>query len=162
VPIEYAIGQGRMGQTYVLEHEGKFYESPVSFYKEIKGLDFTTGSSREVPTSLVEAFGRVMSNHEVVSCFSCQSNGASSGGQLQLEKLAHGVRCESCHGPGAPHIEAVKAGEPGYKSVFNPGRLGGDEQTQQFCAQGLHVLPYAQSGNKSSALQVHRPLYSDS
>jgi hypothetical protein len=28
----------------------------------------------------------------------------------------------------------VKAGEPGYKSVFNPGRLGSDEQTQQFCA----------------------------
>ena len=134
VPIEYAVGQGRMGQTYVLQHDGKFYESRMSYYKEIKGLDFTIGSPRGVPTSLDEAFGRVLSNNEVVSCFSCHSNGATSGGKLQLEKLAHGIRCESCHGPGAPHIEAVKAGEPGYKSVFNPGRLGGDEQTQQFCA----------------------------
>ena len=46
VPIEYALGQGRMGQTYVLQHDGKFYESRISFYKEIKGLDFTIGSPR--------------------------------------------------------------------------------------------------------------------
>jgi hypothetical protein len=137
VPIEYALGQGRMGQTYVLQHDGKFYESRISFYKEIKGLDFTIGSPRRVPASLDEAFGRVLTTQEVVSCFSCHSTGAISGQTLQLEKLAHGVRCEGCHGPGGPHIAEVKAGEPGYKSVFNPGRLGGDEQTQQFCA-GCH------------------------
>jgi hypothetical protein len=134
VPIEYAFGQGRMGQTYVLRHNGNFYESRVSFYNETKGLDFTIGSPRGVPSSLEEAFGRLISANEVVSCFSCHSNGAISGGKIQLENLAHGVRCESCHGPGAPHVAAVKAGEPGYKSVFSPGRLSGDEQSQQFCA----------------------------
>jgi hypothetical protein len=133
-PIEYAVGQGRMGQTYVLQKDGRFYESRMSFYKETKGLDFTIGSPRGVPASLDEAFGRPLETNEVVSCFSCHSNGATSGQKLQLDKLAHGIRCESCHGPGAAHVAAVKAGEPGYKSIFNPGRLGGDEQTQQFCA----------------------------
>jgi hypothetical protein len=135
VPIHYAVGQGRMGQTYVLERDGKFYESRMSFYNETKGLDFTIGSPRGIPTSLEEAFGRLLSNNEVISCFSCHSNNAVAGQKLQLEKLAHGIRCESCHGPGAAHVAAVKAGEPGYKSVFNPGLLSGDEQTQQFCAQ---------------------------
>jgi len=134
VPIHYAVGQGRMGQTYVLERDGKYYESRMSFYNETKGLDFTIGSPRGVPASLEEAFGRLLSNNEVVSCFSCHAQNSSAGQQLQLEKLAHGVRCESCHGPGGPHVAAVRAGEPGYKSIFNPGRLGGDEQTQQFCA----------------------------
>ena len=134
VPIHYAVGQGRMGQTYVLERDGKFYESRMSFYNETKGLDFTIGSPRGIPTSLEEAFGRLLSNNEVISCFSCHSNNAAPGQKLQLEKLAHGIRCESCHGPGAAHLAAVKAGEPGYKSVFNPGRLSGDEQSQQFCA----------------------------
>jgi len=134
VPIEYAVGQGRMGQTYVLQREGKFYESRVSFYNDTKNLDFTIGSPRDVPPSLDEAFGRLLETSEVVSCFSCHSNGATAGQKLQLDKLAHGVGCESCHGPGAPHVASVKAGEPGYLSVFNPGRLGGDEQTQQFCA----------------------------
>ena len=134
VPIEYALGQGRMGQTYILQYKGNFYESRVSFYNETRGLDFTVGSSRNVPGSLEEAFGHLLSTQEVVSCFSCHSNGATTGQKLQLDKIMHGVRCENCHGPGAPHVAAVKAGEPGYKSIFNPGRLSGDEQTQQFCA----------------------------
>ena len=46
MPIVYAFGQGKMGQTYVLQHDGKFYESLVSFYAEPKALDFTIGASR--------------------------------------------------------------------------------------------------------------------
>src|SRR4051794_32367271 len=34
VPIQYAVGQGRMGQTYVLVRDGNFYESRMSFYNE--------------------------------------------------------------------------------------------------------------------------------
>src|SRR6266511_385882 len=70
-PIDHAFGQGRMGQTYLLQRDGNFYESRVSFYNETKGLDFTTGSPRTVPPSLDEAFGHLLSNSEVVSCFSC-------------------------------------------------------------------------------------------
>jgi len=134
VPIQYALGQGRMGQTYVLQYNGGFYESRISFYNETKGLDFTVGSPRDIPKSLEEAFGHLLSSTEVVSCFSCHSIGATSGQNLQLDKLVHGVRCESCHGPGGPHVAAVKTCELGYKSTFNPGRLSGDEQSQQFCA----------------------------
>jgi hypothetical protein len=134
VPIPFAFGQGKMGQTYVLEREGKLYESLVSFYAQTKGLDFTIGAPRGVPPSLNDAFGRLLPANEIRSCFSCHSNNATSGSQLQLEKLTHGVRCETCHGPGKEHLAAVKAGEPGYKSIFNPGRLSGDELTQQFCA----------------------------
>ncbi len=133
-PIDYAVGQGRMGQTYVLQREGNFYESRVSFYDETKGLDFTIGSPRGIPATLDEAFGRLLSMNEVISCFSCHSNGAISGQKLQLEKLAHGVRCESCHGPGGSHVAAVKAGETGAKLIFNPARLSGDQLSQEFCA----------------------------
>ncbi len=134
VPIAYAFGQGRMGQTYVLQREGKFYESLVSFYNEPKSLDFTIGAPRTVPQSLNQAFGRLLSDNEVTSCFSCHSTGAISGQQVRLDKLVHGVRCEACHGPGGQHVVAIKAGEPGSKLIFNPGRLSGDELTQEFCA----------------------------
>jgi Cytochrome c554 and c-prime len=132
--ILYAFGEGKMGQTYMLQHQGKFYESLVSFYKEPKGLDFTIGAPRVVPKLLTDAVGRALSANEVSSCFSCHATGAVIGGQLRLENFVHGVRCESCHGPGGGHVAAVKAGEPGAMGIFNPGLLSGDELTQQFCA----------------------------
>ena len=82
VPIQYALGQGRMGQTYVLEHEGKFYESRMSFYNETKALDFTVGSPRGVPATLTEAFGRELQQTELVSCFGCHSSYATTGQKL--------------------------------------------------------------------------------
>lgn len=133
-PIVYAFGQGKMGQTYVLEREGKFYESLVSFYSKTKGLDFTTGAARTVPASLTDAVGRLMAPNEVATCFSCHSTGAVvSGSQLRLDKLAHGIRCEGCHGPGGQHIAAVKKGDLPSRSIYNPGLLGGDELSQHFC-----------------------------
>jgi Zn finger protein HypA/HybF involved in hydrogenase expression len=135
LPIIYAFGQGKMGQTYVLQRDGKFYESLVSFYNEPKALDFTIGAPRTVPASLTEAVGRLLSRNEVANCFSCHALGAVvAGSQLRLETFAHGVRCESCHGPGGQHITAVKNGESPAKSIYNPKLLGGDELTQQFCA----------------------------
>ncbi|HJP94917.1 MAG TPA: multiheme c-type cytochrome [Pyrinomonadaceae bacterium] len=135
LPIIYAFGQGKMGQTYVLEREGKFYESLVSFYSEPKGLDFTTGAARTVPPSLNDAVGRLLSGNEVSNCFSCHATGAVvSGSKLQLDKFTHGVHCEACHGPGGSHVAAIKQGESGASLIFNPGRLSGDVLTQQFCA----------------------------
>ena len=65
-PIVYAFGQGKMGQTYVLERDGKYYESLVSFYSESKALDFTIGAPRGVPASLTDAVGRLLSANEVI------------------------------------------------------------------------------------------------
>jgi cytochrome c554/c'-like protein len=134
LPILFAFGQGKAGQTYVLQYENEFYESRVSYYNEIKGLDFTIGSPRTVPASLKEALGRQLSKNDTLKCFNCHATGAVSGGQLQLDKMAPGVRCEACHGPGGAHAAAGKAGEPNAGLIFNPARLSGDELSQDFCA----------------------------
>jgi hypothetical protein len=138
LPIVYAFGQGKMGQTYVFERDGKYFESMVSFYAESKSLDFTIGAPRGVPASLTDAVGRLLSANEVNNCFGCHATGAVvTGSQLRLDKFAHGIRCEACHGPGGRHIAAVKAGDTPAKSIYNPGLLDGDELTQHFCA-GCH------------------------
>jgi len=134
LPIQFAFGQGKAGQTYVLQYEGAYFESLVSYYDELKGLDFTIGAPRGVPTSLLGALGRRLSKSETLNCFRCHSTGGINGDQLQLEKLTPGIRCEACHGPGAEHIAAGKAARPGAKLIFNPARLSGDELTQEFCA----------------------------
>jgi mono/diheme cytochrome c family protein len=133
LPILYAFGEGKAGQTYILQYEGGLYESLVSFYNEISGLDFTIGAARGVPPSLKQALGRRLSDNEVSNCFSCHSTGGVSGGQLHLDRLTPGIRCEACHGPGGQHAAAGKAGEPNATLIFNPGRLSGDELSQDFC-----------------------------
>ena len=134
LPILYAFGQGKAGQTYLLQHDGAFYEGRVSFYQEIKGLDFTIGQPRAAPASLREALGRRLSRVETLNCFNCHATGAVSGGQFHPDKLTPGVRCEACHGPGGDHVAANKAGRPGAGLIFNPAQLSGDELTQDFCA----------------------------
>ena len=87
LPIHYAFGEGKMGQTYVLQHEGKFYESLVSFYNETKGLDFTIGAPQLEPTSLNDAIGRVLTPNEVSNCFGCHATGAVVGHNCDWKSL---------------------------------------------------------------------------
>ncbi len=132
-PILYAFGQGKAGQTYVFRHNDSFYESRVSFYKELKGLDWTMGYQTSLPSSLDEAPGRAMSADEARDCFTCHTTGAISGLQLQLDRLIPGVTCEACHGPGGEHASAMEAKRFKDKRIFNPGNMGADEMSQEFC-----------------------------
>jgi hypothetical protein len=134
LPILYAFGQGKAGQTYVLQYEGAFYESLVSYYNEIKGLDFTIGAARTVPESLRGAIGRRLPENEVSNCFSCHSTGGIVAGKLDLEKMTPGIRCEACHGPGGRHVETALKKEASADLIYNPGGLSGDQLTQDFCA----------------------------
>ena len=134
LPILYAFGQGKAGQTYILQYEGGLYEGLVSFYTEIGGLDFTIGTPRTVPQSLRQALGRRLSENETLDCFGCHSTGGINGRQISLDKMTPGIRCEACHGPGGQHVAASRAGEPAARLIFNPARLSGDELSQGFCA----------------------------
>lgn len=111
IPLLYCFGQGKAGQTYVYEYSGAMYESRLSFYKEISGLDITLGHANNIPKTLVEAAGRQISVDETQRCFGCHTTGAVRGSRLQLDHYFPGVSCESCHGPGAQHVAAIKAGE---------------------------------------------------
>ena len=132
-PILFSFGQGRAGQTYIMRHGGEYYESRVSFYQNVAGLDLTIGYHNTGPRNLSEALGRRLTRDEVNQCFSCHSTNAVSNSSLNLERLIPGVTCESCHGPGGGHVTAGRASRPNRQLIFNPGTLGGDEISQEFC-----------------------------
>ena len=104
-PIRYAFGQGAAGQTYAFQRNDRWYESRVSFYQKIKGLDLTMGALGIKPNNLSEAAGRVMDSEDVAQCFGCHTTGAVKGLQVDFAKMIPGVQCESCHGPASPHAE---------------------------------------------------------
>jgi Cytochrome c554 and c-prime len=123
--VGWAFGLGHKGQTYIYEREGEFYESRLSFYKTLQGLDVTTGDINDQPDDLKSAMGRWLGAGEAQRCFGCHATGASVAGHLDTAHLTPGVQCESCHGPGAQHVTAMKSGkiEQGRRAIFNPSQL---------------------------------------
>ena len=105
-PLLWAFGRGQAGQTYVFERDGALYESRVSFYSALGGLDLTIGAQHSQAMGIDEAAGRRMDSTGARDCFGCHSSGGVTGGRLHLESMAPGVGCESCHGSAAQHVAA--------------------------------------------------------
>ncbi len=134
VPIGWAFGLGEAGQTYVFERDGIFYESRVSFYKAINGLDLTMGARAAEPQDLTQAAGREMIRNEVAECFGCHTTGAIHGSTVHFEDLQAGVLCENCHPQAAAHVAALKAGDA--KAAAMPHLAGmTTEESSEFCGR---------------------------
>jgi Cytochrome c554 and c-prime len=160
-PIPYSFGLGRVGQTYLFRHNGALYESRVTYYESLRGLDFTGGQQQMVSTTVEEALGRRLSAEDARACFACHAPSAVSGSELQLEQFTPGVTCESCHGPGEKHIAAIKAGQFDDAQIFNPGQLDGISLSQEFCGTchrgfGQVMLLPAQGGANNIRFQPYR------
>ncbi len=101
--IRWAIGQGEAGQTWVLERDGKLWESRASYYARVAGLGPTIGAPAGEPKSLEEAMGRKLAARDTFECFSCHSAPTPESAQTArgtlawTETLKTGVQCESCH-----------------------------------------------------------------
>ncbi len=131
--VLYAFGNAHIGQTYVFRHNGKLYESRVSYYRAIDGLDWTIGDALNPPPSLEEAAGRDITGDEARNCFSCHGTAATVDNQLRIEKLITGVTCEACHGPASRHVAAMKSEAGDNLYIFNPRTLDPEALSQEFC-----------------------------
>ncbi len=122
LPIRWTFGKG--AQTWVFERDGVYYESLVSYYPSIDGLEVTTGDSELLPKTLDEAVGRKLGNMEVKDCFRCHSSRSVTMGKLNLDSLEEGVTCEHCHQGANTHLIAIRGKWRGEFNVrFQPYRL---------------------------------------
>jgi hypothetical protein len=160
-PVLYCFGQGHVGQTFLFRHNNLLYETRVSYFEKLRGLDLTIGHRPNVPASLEDALGRAIAGEEPQQCFGCHTTGAVQGRELKLDQLSPGVGCEACHGPGEKHLVAVKAKRFDEPQIFNPGGLGGHELSQSFCGtchtsfEQAMLLP-GQSGINNIRFQPYR------
>jgi Cytochrome c554 and c-prime len=131
-PVVATFGQGEAGQTYLLQHKGSYYESRLSFFRDVQSLDLTLGHSTSVPPSLESSLGKKLTSDEVTLCFACHSTGSVSGKTLRLDHMIPGITCEGCHGPGREHLAAIESGRLKQLAIFNPGKLPADDLVD-FC-----------------------------
>ena len=138
MPIRWTMGaSSALGQTYILEKDGKLYESRMSWFKELNSLGPTLGGHTTHPADLEEAAGRLMSQDDKLRCFGCHATDAASGRQLTLDKMTPGVQCGHCHEATEAHVEGMARGS-GKPAV--PAGLAGlhdlsAEEASNFCGR---------------------------
>ena len=135
VPIGWAFGLGSAGQTYVFERDGYFYESRVSYFEAVNGLDLTMGAANIHPKTIDEAAGRKMEGVAARECFACHATNAVDKNRMTLDRMEAGVRCERCHVGAEQHAAAIKAGDA--KAAMAIPRLSklDTEEMSNFCGQ---------------------------
>lgn len=138
MPIRWVLGaSSALGQTYILEKDGKFYESRMSWFRELNALGPTLGRHASHPADLNEAAGRLLGQDEMLRCFRCHATNAVSGQQLTLDKMTPGVQCSHCHQATEAHVAALAPGSG--KPVVPPGLADlhdmSAEQASNFCGR---------------------------
>jgi len=124
--LNWVFGDRQFGDTFLYQQNGIYFESRVSYYRALNGLDLTTGRTRFTPSRIETALGRRMSPDEPPLCFGCHSTASSTDSQFRPERLIPGVSCEACHGPGAQHVVQMSLEQDARTStlIFNPASLG--------------------------------------
>lgn len=123
-PIAFTIGSGTRGRSYVLVRDGRFYQSPVSWYAAEAKWDLSPGYRPEGH----QRFGREITDR-CLRCH-CGQPGDIVGGTAEVPVYAEpyvkefGISCERCHGPGEAHIEFHRGSEKsGSDPIVNPEKL---------------------------------------
>jgi Flp pilus assembly protein TadD len=119
--VEFAIGSGRRGRTYLIHRNGYLFQSLLSWYAQKGVWDFTPGFE------LAEHFERPAR----LSCLFCHSNRVEPVPHTVNHYRpplfrGHAIGCERCHGPGELHVRLREGGEgqPGLDpTIVNPRRL---------------------------------------
>ena len=131
VPVEYAVGSGKRGRGYLIDHDGFLFQSSISWYSDRRAW----GLSPEYPTEHHPRFERRVTG----SCLTCHT-GLPNFIRDEADRfeqprfLEEAIGCERCHGPGRKHVAARESGEAANDPIVNPVRLEVDRR-EAVCAQ---------------------------
>jgi hypothetical protein len=122
----WAIGDGVKGQTFILSYLGTLFESQLSYFPSIGGLDITPEHPRTPPEFLEAALGAPQTELAAQQCFACHTTASSVRQHFDPDHATPGVTCEACHGPGAQHVKAIEAKQlkTAAEAILDPGSFG--------------------------------------
>ncbi len=128
VSLAWSFGLGHVGQSYLFQRNGVWYEARASYFPTLNMLGFTPGRALDEPRDVADAMGRPLDPREMSRCFLCHATGVVEKPIAGQADFTSGISCEACHGPGAKHVAAKRAeklqqgevsGADGGKLVFN-------------------------------------------
>ncbi len=129
--LEWFVGSGRVGRSYVSSLDGFLFQAPVSYYSRGAKWDLSPGYQQHQFIHLTRAVG--------AGCLQCHASRLQpvAGTQNRFMTppfLERGVSCERCHGPGKNHVAAMSSGTRKGNEMVNPAKLEAASR-DSVCAQ---------------------------
>ncbi len=120
VAVDYAIGSGQRGISFISDQGGAMYQSPLTWYAHGERWDLSPGYHPGQHQRFERRIGQ--------GCLNChvgRTETKSGGGELFASPpfVETGLGCERCHGPGAEHIAKHREQRPTPETIVNPRRL---------------------------------------
>lgn len=170
--IDYFVGSGNHGRSYLIDIAGRLFQSPASWYTAQKKWDLSPGfdTGREID------FDRPIT----AECLFCHS-GQPRPQPFTLNTYrrpafaAEAIHCERCHGPSDRHVAKPSAGNivnpaklpprlrdavceqchlGGEARILNPGRQAGDFQPGEPLEDTLSVYVAKRRNGTGAPLKV--------
>lgn len=108
--MDWVFGTGELGRTFVYQQDQRWFESQLSWYRNIDALYLTTGHKAQASATLQEALGTRLEPEDAQSCFACHTTHSSDRGRFDPANAAGDLGCEACHGPGLAHVRRMRDG----------------------------------------------------
>lgn len=139
--LDYFVGAGLAGRSYLSAIDGFLYQAPVSYYSSQRRWDISPGFEKQDRLSLTRAVEP--------ACLRCHSSRlqplpGTANGYGNPPFLEGGVSCERCHGPGEGHIAEIKTA-----AIVHPGKLDA-RRRDSICAQ-CHLSGVTEIARKNAS-----------
>lgn len=153
VRVDYSIGSGAHGRSYLIDRQGSMYMSPISWYSKAHRWNLSPGYRLPVH----KRFERRIST----ACLDCHV------GRLNVKRGEHNhfveppfleasIGCERCHGPGGEHVAFHRSGTgKGRDPIVNPSKLD-PARREDVCAQ-CHLQGDVRIANYGCQIGDFRP-----
>ena len=150
--VKYALGSGTRGVSYLVERDGRLFQSPISWYSQDRRWGLSPGYDGDN--------NRHFDRPIEPGCLFCHANRVEPV-EWTVNRYAeptfrgHAIGCERCHGPGDLHARRPETVEGRDPTIVNPRHL---EPTLRLavCEQ-CHVLGVQRIERPGRSLFDYRP-----
>ena len=146
-PVTHALSAGSYGMAFYTRKGERYYQFPIDYYAKLDRWDLDPGAAGGN-----FRFGRALDSF-CISCHSDYPRRLGGSEEVFLGAMPAGIGCERCHGPGARHIETLKA-----EDVVNPARLPSVRQVEVCTQCHLQERSQPRAGRDELSYRPGEPL----
>ncbi|HEY2747927.1 MAG TPA: tetratricopeptide repeat protein [Polyangia bacterium] len=146
-PVTHALSAGSYGMAFYVHKGERYYQFPIDYYAKLDRWDLDPGASGGN-----FRFGRALDSF-CISCHADYPRRLGGSDEVFVGAVPTGIGCERCHGPGARHIETLKA-----EDVVNPARLPPVRQVEVCTQCHLQERSQARAGRDELSYRPGEPL----